>query len=776
MLAKLLPIIFLILFVGCNAEKSEVSPSAVATDDEAFDTRPEAYASYPTPFLEDSESGWINLPYVDAENHIATKCEISERKFVNVSSPCTCNFGSCRVKVKGFDDFSGAASFKFSVTANNQTSLPVLISLYIIPVSDPPVAIEASFSTPQNITYNSNGIGNPHLKGVDADGDIVTCIKMSDTTKGVITLNSDCSFTYVPDLNYEGPDEFTFLVSDGFYFSDPTSVSIIVSHVNDPPVTADVSTTIYQNQTASITLPVTDLDVGDIFIYEIVTPPANGTLSTTGGVTTYTPVANFVGSDSFTYRVFDDTEYSNVSTVYITILPATLYLSSTGDDATGAINNPGLPFLTAQGAVNAAIAFAPTALTPLLIKVEAGNFGNVVLSQDFGDDVIWEGVSGSVIGNISLIGPSGSPGDEDGDYDGSDGSDGFDLVINSDFNIQFGNITADGGNGGLHVPDPVNSESHPGQPGNGGDLFLKGKFGTLSTKGGSGNAGGHGGSVFLVNNSTSGSIDASGGNDLCTVANDCYTTGEAGAGGTVEIYPDAIVSGSITTNGADNNGDTVDLGEAGEGGLIIIAGTVTGDIHSNGGNSYDSKVGLGGQIEVESTGIVSGNIYASAGVSAGEGANNFGGEILVRGIVNSIITVSGTTYNGNHGGDVEVGLGGTILSNIDVSGGMGTFSSGEAGSVIVSGAVNGHIDVSGADTNSDHPPGNAGAVDLNATAVVETIDATGGKNLNSLYHYYGGNGGTVNVYVGAIDDAIDITGGTSVGGGPGPDGAINFIP
>src|SRR5690606_11562234 len=143
----------------------------------------------------------------------------------------------------------------------------------------------------------------------------------------------------------------------------------------------------------------------------------------------------------------------------------------------------------------------------------------------------------------------------------------------------------------------------------------------------------------------------------------------------------------------------------------------------------DSKVGPGGVIEVESSGEVRGGLYASAGVSSAIGANNVGGEILINGSVNLVSTVSAGTYNGNHGGDIEVGTSGTVGS-IDVRGGIGSYSSGNPGSVIVSGNVTGLINVSGADTSFDHAPRSGGEVDLNATAQVGNIDASGGNNLN----------------------------------------------
>src|SRR6266511_2367505 len=62
---------------------------------------------------------------------------------------------------------------------------------------------------------------------------------------------------------------------------------------------------------------------GDALTASVVSTPANGTvtLNTLDGSFTYTPDANFNGTDSFTYQVDDGTLASNVATVTLTVTP-----------------------------------------------------------------------------------------------------------------------------------------------------------------------------------------------------------------------------------------------------------------------------------------------------------------------------------------------------------------------------------------------------------------------------------------------------------------------
>src|SRR5207247_1142649 len=63
----------------------------------------------------------------------------------------------------------------------------------------------------------------------------------------------------------------------------------------------------------------TDID-GDTLTAALVTGPAHGTLTlNANGSFTYTPAANFNGSDSFTYRASDAALTSNLATVTVSV-------------------------------------------------------------------------------------------------------------------------------------------------------------------------------------------------------------------------------------------------------------------------------------------------------------------------------------------------------------------------------------------------------------------------------------------------------------------------
>ncbi len=88
-----------------------------------------------------------------------------------------------------------------------------------------------------------------------------------------------------------------------------------------PPVANAQSVTTVEGTAKSITLTGSDAD-GDPLTYTIVSQPTNGTLSGTVPNLTYTPNANYIGLDSFTFKVNDGKVDSTTATVSITVTSA----------------------------------------------------------------------------------------------------------------------------------------------------------------------------------------------------------------------------------------------------------------------------------------------------------------------------------------------------------------------------------------------------------------------------------------------------------------------
>lgn len=97
------------------------------------------------------------------------------------------------------------------------------------PGNRPPSANAQAVSTAENTPVSVT------LSGSDPESDPLTYIIVTDPGHGTLTGNPP-AVQYTPQANYNGPDSFTFKVSDGSSDSASATVSITVTPVNDPPV------------------------------------------------------------------------------------------------------------------------------------------------------------------------------------------------------------------------------------------------------------------------------------------------------------------------------------------------------------------------------------------------------------------------------------------------------------------------------------------------------------------------------------------------------------
>src|SRR6185295_11761432 len=109
--------------------------------------------------------------------------------------------------------------------------------------------------------------------------------------------------TYTHDANYLGSDSFSYTISDGHGGSDTAVVNVTVASVNDNPDAQDDAATVNEDSlNNSIDVLANDSfapDVGETLSVIAVSDPPHGTAAFTASGVTYTPDANYFGSDSF---------------------------------------------------------------------------------------------------------------------------------------------------------------------------------------------------------------------------------------------------------------------------------------------------------------------------------------------------------------------------------------------------------------------------------------------------------------------------------------------
>ncbi len=226
-------------------------------------------------------------------------------------------------------DFHGTDTFTYQATDGTANSNVATVTILVNPLNDAPVAVNDVYNAPPNlVVLGSLNVAGPGVLGndIDAEGDPISAVLVSGPTNGSLTLNPDGSFIYTPNLLFFGTDTFTYYADDLLASSNTATVTINVGLVNAAPAaTADAYATAEDNP-LTVTAPgllANDNDPdGDTVFAILVSGPSSGTLAfNSNGSFTYTPTANFNGTDSFTYRVSDGVLQSAPATVTITVNP-----------------------------------------------------------------------------------------------------------------------------------------------------------------------------------------------------------------------------------------------------------------------------------------------------------------------------------------------------------------------------------------------------------------------------------------------------------------------
>ncbi|EPM7823248.1 tandem-95 repeat protein, partial [Vibrio alginolyticus] len=218
------------------------------------------------------------------------------------------------------DNYHGADSFTYIVTSGG-VSESTTVNVDVTPVNDAPVANDDTATTQEDTAVTIDVLPND----TDIDGDKLSIDSASvPSDQGTVEI-VDGKLVFTPAENFHGDAEITYTVTDGS-LTDQATVNVTVNAVNDTPVVESsiADQTLAEDFTPysiDLNTAFSDVDNVDGDLTFSVSGNSNIQVAIVNGVATFTPTADWNGSEILTFTATDPSGESVSQTVNFTVAP-----------------------------------------------------------------------------------------------------------------------------------------------------------------------------------------------------------------------------------------------------------------------------------------------------------------------------------------------------------------------------------------------------------------------------------------------------------------------
>ena len=215
-------------------------------------------------------------------------------------------------------DFNGEDSFTYTITDEDGDTDTATVTVDVSGENDAPVAEDDAASTNEDTT---SAPINVLVNDTDIDGDTLD-VTGATAANGSVTVNADNTLSYTPNADFNGVDTITYAIADGNGGTDSAEVTVTVAPVNDAPVAGDDSAITDEDTPVNVAVLANDSDVDGDALSVTSALAGNGTVAIeSDGSLTYTPNADFNGTDTITYTVDDGNGGTDSADVTVNVNP-----------------------------------------------------------------------------------------------------------------------------------------------------------------------------------------------------------------------------------------------------------------------------------------------------------------------------------------------------------------------------------------------------------------------------------------------------------------------
>jgi len=217
---------------------------------------------------------------------------------------------------QGEQNMQGQDSFQYRVVDAQGAQAIANVTIVSSNTNVAPVTKNDSYSLSEDETLVVTAANGVLSNDTDPNNDSFSVDEtfMVAPTHGQLLLATDGSFSYVPDANFNGVDQFQYQAIDSLGATSTATVTLVINSEPDNPVAQNDAYQFSKNKLFEVTvqngLLINDFNIeaGDLSVNTTaINTTQNGELTLNAdGSFTYQPDLGFIGVDSFTYSISNE--------------------------------------------------------------------------------------------------------------------------------------------------------------------------------------------------------------------------------------------------------------------------------------------------------------------------------------------------------------------------------------------------------------------------------------------------------------------------------------
>ncbi|MDK1286728.1 Ig-like domain-containing protein [Pseudoalteromonas umbrosa] len=376
------------------------------------------------------EVNWLPLDSALRYNIYLSEEPINSRATIN-SLPASNRFVALTQTTQSFSGLEPTKHYYVMVTGIDGSGESAFSESILLPATEntPPIARDDSFSGLQFESISGNVLSNDDDLGfgpIEVLNELITV-----PSNGTVDISANGSFTYTPSDSFFGNDSFVYQIRNSQGATAQATVTLEIEAVRVSILTLNNSYVVEKNTELAVTgrgVLVNDVHLLDQAL-QIDTQPErdveNGALTlNSDGSFIYVPNSDFIGEDSFIYRVRSNDGEVQLAEVFISVQDSVTSTApvavndmfETSEDFILSVSSPGvLENDTDQALDSVSIGIETTTMSGTLELTEQGGFRYIPNADFSGQDFFIysitneAGLSANAFGLINVISVNDPP-------------------------------------------------------------------------------------------------------------------------------------------------------------------------------------------------------------------------------------------------------------------------------------------------------------------------------------------------------------------------------